>query len=80
MKCQACNGEVSIIYHEPSLELDLMGTCKDCAGVYVKNQRKFLATWWCKCPDTTGQEIFFFSDNGGHGWLHTVCGQVTQTG
>jgi len=78
MKCQACSGKITLLEGMPTL--DQRGVCSDCGAVYVHDKRDVLAIWWCKCPETTGQEIFFFSDNGNHGWMHTVCGQVTQTG
>jgi len=80
MKCQACNGKVSLLVS--SSILDTKGVC-DCGAIYVANKREVLARTWCTCPQTSireSQEVFYFSDNGNHGWLHTVCGQITQTG
>ncbi len=77
MKCQGCDGEVSVTKWPG----DIRGVCKECHGAYLANKRVALAVEWCKCkeckPETT---IYYFSDSGRHGWLHTVCGQITQTG
>lgn len=78
MNCPACSGEVSLIKHR-MIDGDLMGTCKKCGGAYLSVHRHALATIWCSCKDTSNQEIYFWSDNN-HGWLHTVCGQITQAG
>ena len=80
MKCQACNGKISMLQGMPTL--DQRGVCSDCGAVYVKNvwERDFLGRRWCDCKNTSNQEVFYFSDNGNHGWMHAVCGQVTQTG
>ena len=78
MKCQACDGEIVFLKGMP--HLDERGVCRECGGVLLWESRAVLAKTWCTCPDTIGQQVFFFSDSGNHGWLHTVCGQVTQTG
>ena len=77
MKCPACNGEIKRL--SSSIPSDQQGVCVECGGVYLTDISA-LAKTWCTCPVVSGMEVFFFSDNGGHGWLHTVCGQVTQTG
>ena len=78
MKCKACEGEIKRL--SSSIPSDQQGVCSDCGAVYVHDKRDVLATSWCTCPEVSGLEIFFFSNNGDHGWLHAVCGQVTQTG
>jgi len=80
MKCPACNGEVTqLTYNFNGPKLDTLGVCRDCCGVKLSNDHKVLASRWCHCPDTHAQEIYFWSDID-HGWLHTECGQITQTG
>ena len=81
MKCQACSGNVSEFKANTFPTLDQRGVCQSCGAVYVAHYRTILATAWCTCKDVQpGQEIFYFSDNGNHGWMHAVCGQITQTG
>ena len=76
MKCQACNGEIKRLFS--STPSDQKGVCVECGAAYLTD-KSALATSWCTCADTTGLEIFFFSDNGGgHGWLHAVCGGINN--
>jgi len=93
MKCQACSGRIAELAGIFNLNLDQRGVCENCSAVYVADNRTILAKTWCKCPQTSipqlaekqtelreSQEVFFFTDSGEHGWLHTTCGQITQTG
>ena len=76
MKCPGCDGEVSVTKWPG----DIRGLCKVCHGAYLADQRKSLAVKWCTCESTQDKELYFFTDCGNHGFLHTVCGQITQTG
>lgn len=79
MECKACGATVSEL--KGGLPTDLLGVCQGCQAVYLKNERHFLAMEWCSCEKTEADQIvFFWSQDGRHGWLHSVCGQVTQTG
>lgn len=80
--CQACDGEIlPVIGLSGSNDMDQKGVCADCGAVYLREIsdhglnpiRKFLALRWCKCEDTDGQEVFYFTDSGAHGWYHTAC-------
>ncbi len=77
MKCPGCDGEVSVT-RWPG---DIKGVCKTCSGAFLADQRKALAINFCKCTECKPEtEIYYFTDSGNHGWMHTVCGQITQTG
>jgi len=78
MKCPACSGAVKQLI-SVMVDSDMRGVCQQCAGVYLRDRRATLATHWCDCKKTDNQEVYYWSDRG-HGWLHTVCGQITQTG
>ncbi len=78
MICPACTGKVKPLF-SAMVDSDMRGVCQECAGVYLRDRRVTLATNWCTCKGTSGQECYYWSDRG-HGWLHTVCGQITQTG
>ncbi len=85
MKCQACNGKVSLLRSGSFPTMDQKGVCKSCGAVYLNENRTILAKTWCACPQTSihelkSKECYFFCDNGDHGWMHLVCGQITQTG
>jgi hypothetical protein len=77
--CLACGGE--IVPLRPNTGLDLLGGCKTCGAGYYRDQTSVFLKKWCACENVTPeQEMFFFKADGSHGWLHTVCGQITQTG
>lgn len=79
-KCLACSGPVVTM---AGVVLDQRGVCRDCGAVFVgnNNKRTVLATEWCKCKEVkTEHQVFYMAESGEHGWLHTVCGQITQTG
>jgi len=82
MKCPACSGNIAGLKMNDSARarLDQLGVCRSCGGIFLRDLTYIFAKTWCKCPNTSGQENYFFKDNGDHGWLHTVCGQITQTG
>uniref|UniRef100_A0A6M3LAG6 Uncharacterized protein n=1 Tax=viral metagenome TaxID=1070528 RepID=A0A6M3LAG6_9ZZZZ len=93
MDCPACNGKVADFKVGSFITLDQLGVCKSCGGVHLAEKRTILAKKWCSCPQTSidkltekqiklrnSQEIYFFTDSGEHGWMHTLCGQITQTG
>ena len=81
MKCPGCNGEVRELKGNLTQILDTQGHCSDCHGALLRDKTMTLAVEFCKCKDVKPeQEIFYFRPNGRHGWLHTVCGQITQTG
>jgi len=76
--CLACSAKL-VIMQGPAI--DQRGVCPVCAGVYLNDRRVVLATDWCRCKNVEpDKQVFYMTDNGGHGWLHTVCGQITQTG
>lgn len=79
MKCPVCSGKIKGII--PSNGLDLQGTCSTCGAVQLASERTVFAKKWCACKEVKpGQEVYWFALAGGHGWLHTVCGQITQVG
>ena len=78
MKCLACSGEIAIM--DGSNHMDTRGVCSDCGGAFLNEETFYIAKDWCKCKDTGNQEVYFFRPSGAHGWLHTVCGQITQVG
>jgi hypothetical protein len=79
MNCLACNGKIKVLM--PSNGLDLQGTCSACGAVQLASERYVLAKRWYSCKDVKPeQETYFFVLSGGHGWIHNVCGQITQLG
>ncbi len=81
MKCQACNGEVMEIENKFFGETEIKGYCKECGGQYLSDRRLHIAVTWCTCLQCAPKtEVYYFTNKGSHGWLHTVCGQITQTG
>jgi hypothetical protein len=79
MKCLACSGRVAML--QGAKGFDTLGVCVECGGVLLKDKTDKLVKEWCICSKEVGEgEIYFWQECGGHGWLHLVCGQITQTG
>ncbi len=78
MKCQACSGEMSMVWSDAMNPFDLIGTCKECGGVYLRDITYTLARAECTCKESQGNDTYFFRPNGNHGWLHLSCGQITH--
>ena len=81
MKCAGCNEEVKVLEGDLADILDTQGHCSECQGVLLRDKTTALAVEFCYCPEVNpDHELFYFRPNGRHGWIHTVCGQITQTG
>jgi hypothetical protein len=79
MKCLACDGEMVKVSHNGFG--DTRTICRKCGAIMLWNKTEVFAKSWCNCKETKPeQELFWFKENGSHGWLHTICGQITQTG
>lgn len=77
--CPGCSGTITELTAFGAVP-ELQGVCSKCGGAYLRPVRSVLAVSWCKCKQVPHAEESYYFTETSHGWLHNVCGQITQTG
>jgi hypothetical protein len=75
--CPACSGKVNPVEGIPGVD----AVCSKCGGLKL-SEASTLGTSWCGC-DACGSdftELYYWREDGSHGWLCASCHGITQTG